>query len=140
MSVLFSSYTYAAPKNLKPIEKQSVEFNLSQFCSYLENGKPHQLEGVYTSPDERYKIAIVKNDEKQHDFIGIVITADNHYWEPGDVKFNFVMKDNALKGYYYNQAGDEFPMQFQIDADTLNTKSLKKLKVKTVKADMLAGL
>ncbi len=100
-SLLFSSFTYASPlKTLGTIEKQNIEFNFSQFYTYLENGNAHQFEGVYSSLDERYKVAIVKNDAEHHDYIGIVISADNEYWKEGDVKFNFVLKDETLTGYY----------------------------------------
>jgi len=139
--ILFSSFSYGnTPKILKPIEKQKIEFNLLQFCNYLENGNPAQLEGVYASPDKRYLVAIVKNDEKNHDFIGIVIKADNPYWEPGEVRFNFVMKNETLMGYYYNASGDEFPLEFKIDADTLKTNSLNKMDLNQVKSNMIALL
>jgi hypothetical protein len=97
------------------------------FHNYLEIGNPHQLEGIYASLDNRYKVAIVKNDAKHHDFIGVVISADNKYWEEGDVKFSFVMKDEALTGYYYNYSGEEAPIQFKIVEDALDANCLKKM-------------
>ena len=128
ISILLSSFSSANPsKTLEPIEKQNIEFSFLQFCNYLENGNAHPFEGVYASPDNRYKVAIVKNDAKHHDYIGIVISADNKYWATGDVKFNFVMEDEALIGYYYNSSGKEFPIQFKIVSDTLETNFLKKM-------------
>ncbi len=129
ISILFSSYCNANPsKTLEPLSKHNIEFSFSQFCSYLDNGNAHPLEGVYSSPDDRYKIAIVKNDTKHHDYIGIVISADNKFWKVGDVKFNFVMKEGALEGYYYTSSGKELPIQFKIQSDTLETNYLKKIK------------
>tara|TARA_B110000046_G_scaffold34410_1_gene37252 strand:- start:21770 stop:21991 length:222 start_codon:yes stop_codon:yes gene_type:complete len=70
-------------------------------CNYLENGNLKQAEGVYRSPDARYVIALIKNNEKGHDFIGIASEADNSYWKKGEVKFNFVLEsNNQLNGYY----------------------------------------
>ena len=129
ISLLFSSYSNANPtKTLEPLSKHNIEFSFSHFCSYLENGNAHPLEGVYSSLDERYKIAIVKNDTKNHDYIGIVISSGNKFWKVGDVKFNFVMKEGALEGYYYNSSGQELPIQFIIQADTLETNFLKRIK------------
>ena len=128
ISIMFSSFSNAAPtKTLETTEKQKIEFSFLQFCDYLENGNPHKFEGVYASPDNRYKIAIVKNDAKHHDYIGIVISADNKYWEAGDVKFNFVMKGEVLKGYYYTNSGKELPIQFKIVSDSLEIDCLKKV-------------
>lgn len=135
--LLFFSFTYAGnSKQLKPIQKHKVEFNLLQFCNYLENGSPNRVEGVYSSPDQRYQVAIVKNDVKGHDYIGIVLSADNPYWQAGEVKFNFVEKDSSLIGYYYNSSGEKFPIELKIDSDTLKTNHLNKMKIKQVIASL----
>lgn len=128
IGLMITSLSYASPpKTLEVIEKQNIEFDFLRFCNYLENGAPHRLEGVYTSPDQRYKVAIVKNDAKHHDYIGIVISADNQYWKAGDVKFNFVLKDSLLQGYFYNHVGREIPIQFNIVADSIDTDCLKRV-------------
>lgn len=138
--LIFSISTFAnTPKKLKPIHKSSVELNLTQFCNYLENGNPHNVEGVYTSPDKRYVIALVKNDKTEHDFIGVVLAADNQYWKEGEVKFNFVLSDsNELKGFYYNSKGNYIPVDFTISSDTLKTNSLHKLDIEEVRTSSLA--
>lgn len=135
-----SSSAYAkSPKALKPINKATIELNLSQFCNYLDNGSPHAAEGVYTSPDGRYVVALIKNDVKEHDYIGVVCAADNPYWKKGEVKFNFVLNDsNELKGYYYNSKGDYVPVSFTIDGDSLKTNQLKKIDVQALKESELA--
>ena len=128
IGIMFSLFSNAAStKTLEKIEKHNIQFNFLQFCNYLENGKPHQFEGVYASPDNRYKVAIVKNDAQHHDYIGIVISADNKYWEAGDIKFNFVKKGETLKGYYYNNSGNELPIQFKIVSGSLEADCLKKV-------------
>lgn len=128
IGIFFSSFSYAGSlKTLEPIAKQNIEFSFSQFSNYIKNGSPDLLEGIYVSPDNRYKVAIVKNDTKNHDYIGIVISADNEYWEVGDIKFNFVMKDDVLIGYYYNAAGQEIPVEFKIVKDNIETNCLKKI-------------
>lgn len=141
-AALFSLTSVAhakSPKTLKPIHKTTINLNLSGFCNYLDNGVTHAAEGVYKSPDGRYVIALIKNDEKEHDYIGVVCAADNPYWEKGEVKFNFVLKDSTnLEGYYYNSKGDPTPVSFTIDDDSLKTNQLQKIDVAEVKASTLA--
>ncbi|MBL4706839.1 MAG: hypothetical protein JKY48_00165 [Flavobacteriales bacterium] len=138
--ITLSSSTFATKtKSLKPIVKSSVELNLSQFCNYLENGSPKAAEGVYTSPDGRYVIALVKNNEKEHDYIGIVCAADNSFWKKGEIKFNFVLSDSTeLNGYYYNSKGDYVPVNFTIDGDSLKTNKLIKVDIDEIRAGTLA--
>lgn len=128
-------------KKIKTVKEHQIEFNLLNFCNYLENGNPQNVEGVYTSPDHRYTIALVKNENKCNDFIGVVLAADNPYWKKGEVKFNFVKDENGrLNGYYYNSTGDEFPVEFQISGDSLKTNQLQKMNLDEVKAGMIALL
>tara|TARA_B100001109_G_C18864147_1_gene475898 strand:- start:1950 stop:2417 length:468 start_codon:yes stop_codon:yes gene_type:complete len=128
-------------KSLKSISKQAIELNLPQFSKYLQIGDAQELEGVYATVDRRYVIAIIKNKKKSHDYIGVVISADNKYWEKGEVKFNFVKKENKLQGFYYNQAGKAIPIQFSINEyGALETKLLEKLTLEEFKMSQLAGL
>lgn len=137
---VFTSTTYGTKrKSLQPIDKSSIELNLSQFCNYLENGAPTALEGVYASPDGRYVIALVKNNAQQHDYIGIVCAADNAFWSKGDVKFNFVLSDSTeLKGFYYNSRGAHVPVHFTVNKDSLEFDQLIKVDLETIKAGQLA--
>lgn len=134
----------AMSKTVKAISsenKDQVHIDLVQFSKYLKDGNPHQLEGVYSSDDGRYIIALIKNTEKSHDFIGVVISADNSYWTEGEVKFNFVMNSNGkLEGYYYNSNGEAFPMSFTIDNDTLSSKLLHKLDIEQFRYGGIANL
>ncbi len=142
MLVLGSTTSFANNnKQLKTVKEHQIEFNLLNFCNYLENGNPQEVEGIYSSPDQRYMIALVKNDNKCNDFIGVVLSADNPHWKKGEVKFNFV-KDEAghLQGYYYNSSRDQFPVDFEISGDSLKTDRLQKLEVEEIKAGMIALL
>ena len=96
---------------------------------------------MYKSTDGRYVIALIKNDEKGHDYIGVVCAADNPYWRRGEVKFNFVITaENNLEGYYYNSKGEYVPVSFTISGDTLVTNSLVKVDVEKIKATTMAWL
>ncbi|MFT6166175.1 MAG: hypothetical protein ACJAV5_001355 [Vicingaceae bacterium] len=128
-------------KKLAPLETHHLNFNLFNFCNYLENGNPKKAEGVYQSPDGRYVIALIKNDEKGHDFIGVVCAADNPFWKRGEVKFNFVLdSNNELNGYYYNSSGEYVPVSFTIDGDSLKTNKLIKVDAEKIKATTIAWL
>lgn len=130
-----------ASKKLAPLETHHLNFDLSNFCKYLENGNPKRAEGVYQSPDGRYVIALIKNNEKGHDFIGVVCAADNPYWKRGEVKFNFVLdSNNELNGYYYNSLGEYVPVSFTIDGDSLKTNRLIKVDVEKIKATTIVWL
>ena len=128
-------------KKLAPLKTHQLEFDVYNFCNYLENGNPKQAEGVYKSPDGRYVIALIKNDEKGHDYIGVVWAADNPYWRRGEVKFNFVITaENNLEHYYYNSKGEYVPVSFTVSGDTLVTNSLVKVDVQKIKATTMAWL
>lgn len=126
-------------KELKPIKDLETSINLPQFLNYLENGNPHALEGVYQSADGRYLIALVKNDRLEHDFIGVVLAADNKYWQKGAVKFNFVNSTaTTLSGYYYTQQGHYIPICFELKDDQLQNELLKKIDFTSLKNSILA--
>lgn len=140
--ISFSSVVSAKESNnLGTKVKQKVNLDVNQFGKYLHDGSPDSLEGIYRSPDGRYYIALIKNKEKSHDFIGVVISADNPFWEEGEVKFNFVRNDSdKLTGYYYNSKGKAFPITFKIGNSTIKTKLLRKVKLKNVPNGLLATL
>lgn len=140
--LLFSSLASAGGmKNLSPAKDKKVELDVNQFGKYLHDGNPDSLEGIYQSPDGRYLIALIKNEANEHDFIGVVISADNPYWNTGEIKFNFVRNNsNKLQGYYYNSKGQAFPVSFKIGLSTLKTGLLKKMKLKDIPNGSLASL
>ncbi len=126
--------SFLKSKILTPLKTHHLDFELPNFCNYLENGNPKQAEGVYKSPDGRYVIALIKNNKKGHDYIGVVCSTDNPYWEVGEVKFNFVLASgNELNGYYYDSSGAFVPVSFTIDGDSLKTNKLIKMDVEKIK-------
>ncbi|MDB4061582.1 hypothetical protein N8371_07145 [Vicingaceae bacterium] len=68
---------FVTAKKLAYLKTHYLNFDLSNFCNYLENINPKKADGVYRSPDGRHVIALIKNNEKGHDFIGVVCSADN---------------------------------------------------------------
>ncbi len=126
-------------KQLQPTGQLKVRLNLTQFVNYLENGRPDKLEGIYTSADNRYLIALIKNDESSHDFIGVVIAADNPFWAKGCVKFNFVKTSNhALNGYYYTQKRSFTPFTFHLENGNIKSSLLKMVNTNHLKNSILA--
>ncbi|MFB1021962.1 MAG: hypothetical protein QMC40_04295, partial [Vicingaceae bacterium] len=68
-------------KKLEPVIRHQLLLVVLSFCNYLQTGRPKKVEGLYQSPDGRYVIALIKNNERVHDYIGVVRTADNPYWK-----------------------------------------------------------
>lgn len=140
-SSLNTRKTSTQSKKLEPVIRHQLQLDLLSFCNYLQTGRPKKVEGVYKSPDGRYVIAIIKNNEKGHDYIGVVCAADNPYWKRGEVKFNFVLRnDNKLEGYYYNSSGNYVPVSFSINGDSLQTNRLRKVNLENNKATADAWL
>lgn len=129
LSVITLSTMAAKPKKLKVSEKTAIEFKEASFKKYLKNSTPHYLEGIYTTKDSRYRIAIVKNNTTTHDFIGIVLNADNPFWEEGQVKFNFVLNDtNKLEGFYYDASRNKHSVEFELKNKTIVSNLIGKIE------------
>jgi len=139
---LFSSISSASGvKTIDTVKEHQVNLDVNQFGKYLHDGNPDSLEGLYKSPDGRYLIALIKNTEDGHDFIGVVVDADNPYWKEGEVKFNFVRNDSKkLKGYYYDSRGNAHPVSFKIGSSTIKSRLLKKVNLKDIPNGSLASL
>ena len=125
-------------KKLKTIDKTTIEFNVANFCNYLENGNSNGVEGIYKSPNGKYVFALVKNDESNHDFIGVVLASKNNRWKEGEIKFNFMLNKDTLVGYYYDDKGNPIPVEFAMESDTLKTNVLTKVDLQKIKAGTLA--
>ncbi|MCB0801646.1 MAG: hypothetical protein KDB74_00990 [Flavobacteriales bacterium] len=132
---LTSSATIAKEvKNIKIKLQAEVNVDLAQFGKYLKDGNPHVAEGLYRTEDCRYLIAIIKNSEKTHDFIGVVVSAENPFWNRGDIKFNFVIdENNNLNGLYYNCKGDSFPVNFKIAANGIESSLIEKVEMEELR-------
>ncbi|MBD98524.1 MAG: hypothetical protein CMO34_01665 [Verrucomicrobia bacterium] len=116
-------------KELKSIKMSNQDFNVAGFSKYLVQGNAIKVEGVYQTEDGRYSIAIVKNDAKEHDFIGVMINSGNDQIKGGDVRFNFVeSSNNNLEGYFYDNYGNSVPVEFGLDKVKLGDISLKKIR------------
>lgn len=128
-------------KNSIPMKKNEIELDYSQFSKYLHDGNPDSIEGVYRSADKRYVIALIKNETNSHDFIGVVVSADNPYWKEGEVKFNFKRKDSqVLEGYYYDSKGIAYPITFKIGKSTIDTELIEKVDLVEIEAGSYALL
>lgn len=128
-------------KNAIPMKKNEIELDYSQFGKYLHDGNPDSIEGVYRSADKRYVIALIKNETNSHDFIGVVVSADNPYWKEGEVKFNFKRKDSqVLEGYYYDSKGIAYPITFKIGKSTIDTELIEKVDLVEIEAGSYALL
>lgn len=84
---------------------------------------------------------MIKNETNSHDFIGVVVSADNPYWKEVEVKFNFKRKDSqVLEGYYYDSKGIAYPITFKIGKSTIDTELLEKVDLVEIEAGSYALL
>lgn len=74
--------------------------------TYLNDKKPDDIEGIYLSSDNRYEIAVIKNDTSYHqnyDYLGFLTDTNALLWRKGEVKF--FLKSTAtptlFTGNYY---------------------------------------
>lgn len=144
LGMIFSMQSFASEKNLKPINKNQTEqvtIDLAQFGKYLMEDYSKTAEGVYRTEDKRYTIAIIKNEENSHDYIGVIISSDNAYWNSGEIRFNFVLEsDNKLVGYYYDSKGDEHRVSFQVGEDGVVSNLFEKVSVEELRNSGIALL
>ena len=135
-----SAFTY--PKKSRILDsthKKDINLNYSQFVKYLDNGNPDSLEGIYSTEDKRYVIAVIKNETKFHEFIGVVISSDNPKWSNGEIKFNFVRKsDGILEGYYYN-SDKVSPVVLSTGNSRIGANLLKKLSLQELEVNLLVS-
>ncbi len=129
-------------KTVKEMDNRQIDmekFNIPQFGKYLQDGLPHEVEGVYKTKDGRYTLAIVRNEDSTHDFIAIVLDADNPFWKTGEVKFNFVLSDiNSLEGLYYNSKGESVNLDFSFNKNGLKSDLLIKVDPSVIRANGIA--
>jgi hypothetical protein len=115
--ICFSFSTKAGNTNkiAKPVELKKLGLNFQYFENYLRNGQPTDVEGFYSTADKKYTVAIIKNDIKEHDYIGVMVKAKNSKYTEGELRFNFVQKnDSTLSGYFYDEHGNAQAIMLQI--------------------------
>jgi len=129
------------PKMATPISPMAVELNLGGFCDYLTNGNPRQIEGIYSTKDGRYIIGIIKNETKTHDYIGVVINADNPYWKIGEVKFNLCESaEGSIEGYYYDSNKKSHLISFNLENGILKSPLMEKVDLEQFRTGLIALL
>lgn len=121
----FSSKAINPSKTVMPIEAKNTQINFQHFTNYLMNGNPQEIEGYYGTKDKKYIIAIIKNDVKQHDYIGVMVGAKNSKYNPGELRFNFVVEnDSMLNGFYYDDRGNAQAVKIKIKTSNAQSACL----------------
>ena len=144
LSLLIFHSAFSNPGKSKILDsnhKKDIRLNYTQFVKYLDNGNPDSLEGIYKTDDNRYVIAIIKNETKFHDFIGVVISSDNSKWNVGEIKFNFTRNSQGnLEGYYYNESDKAYPVNLPAANSRIGNNLLKKIVLKDLELNLLVNL
>lgn len=60
----------------------------AQARDYLQKPGRDPIEGIYQNAEGNYRVAIVKNIAPGRDFAGVIMSADNVWWMPEQVKFD----------------------------------------------------
>lgn len=116
-AICFSFSTKAGnrSKNVKPIASKNISLNFQHFENYLRNGRPTEVEGFYATADKKYVIAIIKNETREHDYIGVMVKSSNSTYSLGELRFNFVQEnDSTLSGFFYDKNGNAQATQLKI--------------------------
>lgn len=142
LSLLIVQSAFSYPKKSRILDSthsKDINLNYSQFVKYLDNGNPDSLEGIYATEDKRYVIAVIKNETKFHEFIGVVISSENSKWNNGEIKFNFVRNnDGSLEGYYYN-SDKASPVKLSTGSSRIGINLLKKIALQDLEVNLLVS-
>lgn len=90
-----NSICYALPKPLGDITRDQI---ISQ---YFKDKNIDLVEGLWTTTDAKYEIAIIKNTsktEQDYDYIGIITNTSDNNWEKGEIKL-LLKKTSSEKLY-----------------------------------------
>lgn len=121
----FSTKAENSTKNVQPISSKNLSLNFQHFENYLRNGRPTEVEGFYATADKRYVVAIIKNDAKEHDYIGLMVKSENSKYSEGELRFNFIQEtDSTLSGYYYDKNGNAQSVELKIKTSKPNETCL----------------
>jgi len=119
------------------------------------------IEGVYRMYDSTYTIAIIKNQNKFRDYVGVIVDSRADTWKPGQVKLEMkkdndttyktllYMRDhtcaleryncpkNGLKDYEWIRVGTTPPAGTQDEATPESPVNIRKLSEKTLYLQIL---
>ncbi|HYC30125.1 MAG TPA: S41 family peptidase, partial [Chitinophagaceae bacterium] len=60
------------------------------------------LEGIYSTPDGTYTIAVIKSPNETRDYAGVILSSKSKLWETGQVKLELKqLNDSVLQVYTY---------------------------------------
>jgi serine protease Do len=97
---------------------------------YFTNKQMDPIEGIWTTDDGMYEIAILKNTfdgNEGYDYIGILISCRTDGWNPGETKALFKKTANSAvyPGVWYMQAKGEELTSFRIASATEITYKIR---------------
>ena len=93
--------------NLSPKYPWPEGLNKNQFIEKFFKGKNlSRIEGVYAGSNNRYEVAIIKNDfgvETNYDYLAILTDANYGIWKRGEIKFKLkkTATPTIFTGNYY---------------------------------------
>ncbi|MBP6386365.1 MAG: hypothetical protein KA313_09720 [Pseudarcicella sp.] len=77
-----------------------------EVLNYLEKYKDiiSEIEGIWVNADQQNKVAIIKNHNSEHDYIGVLLETKHDKWKPGMIKFEIKKNENNIyEGTYFRR-------------------------------------
>lgn len=86
---------------IKSTETVSVSGNT---ISGLRKAAASSIEGIYTTADSTYEVALVKNKKGLREYAGVIVSSKAKEWTPGQLKFELLPVGNgAYDIIFYNR-------------------------------------
>ena len=118
MAVIFQRWTYTISNQAKVLDTVALN-ELIQTTEIISISKDrlaklknsNNIEGIYYSIDSTYKIALIKNKSTSRHYAGIIISSENSFWKPGQVKLE--LKQSAKNEFKATVYLKNHSIQFQ---------------------------
>lgn len=79
---------------------ERLEIDSMQLIRYFAELKDPTLEGIYSTPDGTYRIAVVSKPNAMRDYAGIILQSKTKLWKPGQVKLEVKLVNDTLMDLY----------------------------------------
>lgn len=78
--------------------RERIELTKDQLKQYPLD----DIRGLYTSDGGSYSVAVIPNSKNGRDYVGVITASESPLWEPSQVKFELIQKDdNLYEGFFY---------------------------------------
>jgi Peptidase family S41 len=88
-------------KSAAYLQTEKIVGDSTSVINYLSSGKQDSLEGIYTTNDGIYTVALLKNKNRQRDYAALILNSRTILWSKGQVKFELKkVNDSLYDGFF----------------------------------------